>query len=107
MTLLIFPSPLQAHCELRHDSGWTVVGVQAVHPSGRLGQAFEIPEGTPHGHGARLTITAPKKVPLEQRGVLFLNDGVWFAADDFVLVDAPSGLPPLVIQRKVLMQEIV
>lgn len=115
--LLFFPTPLDAHCELRHDSGLIIGGVAAVHPSGRLGQAFMIPDGTPNGHGAKLLITAPKKVPLEQRGIVYLNDGQllypWsdgqtaaFAADDFALADAPSGLPKLAIEGKFLVQAV-
>ena len=116
-SLIIFPTPLDAHCELRHDSGFTVVGVPALHPTGRPGQAFAIPDGTPNGHGARIVITAPKKVSLDQRGIVYLNmpgfaypwtpgQTAAFAADDFVLQASHTTLPPLVVQGQFLAQDV-
>lgn len=115
--LFIFPTPLDAHCELRHDSGLVVGGISATHPSGRLGQSFDIPVGVPNGNGAALLISAPDKTPIVQRGIVYLNDGhlpyPWlqgqkaaFAADDFTLVDSNVALPRLVPNGEFLVQEI-
>lgn len=116
--LIIFPTPLDATCTLTHDDdGITRRGFPVVHPSGRKGQGFELPSDLPNGHGARLLITAPKKVPLDQRGTVYVNDGViafpWtpgqmaaFVADDFLLADAASALPRLVRNGLFLAQEI-
>lgn len=118
-TLIIFPTPLDAVCVLQHDTGgWTLTGVPALHPSGRPGQAFAIPEGTPNRNGARLTISHPTyKDTVDQRAVVLLNDGTipWpfgpeqsaaFAADDFILQKTNTSLPRLVVQGKVIMQDV-
>lgn len=104
MKLIIFPTPLDAQCVLTHDSGWAIAGVPDTHPTGRPGQSFTIPPNTPNGWGARLTMGAAGKVGLNQKGILWLNDGMiypWtpgqeaaFAADDFTLADLPA---PIVI----------
>lgn len=125
--LLIFPTPLDAYCELQHDTGVVVSGVPAVHPSGRRGQAFDLPETIldddgenvpfPNGHGARLRINAPNHVLLDQRGIVYVNDGQlpypWldgqtaaFAADDFMLEDAPTTLPSLVVSGQFLARQV-
>ena len=115
--MIIFPTPLDAYCELRHDAGFTAIGTPATHPSGRKGQAFTIPDSTPNGYGSRIIITAPTKVALDQRGIVYLNDGAlsypWtpgqtaaFAADDFVLQTSHTNLPPLVVQGQFLAQEV-
>jgi hypothetical protein len=100
--LLIFPTPLDAECVLVHDSGFLVHGKPDSHPSGRPGQSFRIPEGTPDGQGCLLLVTAPKKVPIQQRGILYLASEPFIAADDFYLMDEkvcppcpePPPLPP-------------
>lgn len=116
--LIIFPTPLDAKCELRHDDlgGVAILGVPTIHPTGRRGQAFTLPDTLPNGHGARILISAPKKVTLDQRGTVYLNDGLafpWtpgqtaaFVADDFLLAEAPGSLPPLRTMGQFLMQEI-
>lgn len=105
--LIIFPEPLTATTTLRHDMGWTVMGVSAVHPSGRPGQSFAIPPGTINSYGAQITLTAPGYQSVTQRGILYLNDGhlehPWtpgqtasFDVDDFRLVQvAASGTDPV------------
>lgn len=117
MQLIIFPTPIDARCELFHDTaGWSLVGAPAVHPTGRIGQGFDIPDGTSQGHGAKLIVTAPHKVPIVQRGILFLNihgfaypwtpgQTAAFTADDFTLSDANVTLPRLVPQGQFLVQE--
>lgn len=119
--LIIFPTPLDAHCELTHDDlggDARIVGVRVVHPSGRPGQAFDIPANTPNAHGARMVITAPGKVTKDDRGRVFLNDGTlpypWtsgqtaaWEGDDFLLADAPAKtLPRLVVNGQFLAQAI-
>jgi len=93
--LVIFPTPLSALCEVTHDAGWSVVGVDATDDMGRAGQAFTIPAGTPSGHGARLTLTADGMVPIEQRGLLVHEDNRWlFYADDFHMQPLPEAPEP-------------
>lgn len=104
---LLFPSPVDAHCELHHDQGWTALGIPYTHPDGRRGQSFAIPEGTPTGWGARRIVSAPKKVTVDERGKLLQVDGEWlFMSDDVVLQDAPSGLPRLVVSGQFLAQDV-
>lgn len=132
--LIIFPNPLDAHCELTHDDlggDARMIAVSVVHPSGRLGQAFTlpttlplkpgqmIPDPLPNCHGARLRITAPGKVPVDDRGRVFLNDGAlpypWtpgqsaaWEGDDFLLADLATSqpLPRLVRNGLFLAQEV-
>lgn len=96
-SLIIFPTPLDAVCVLQHDTGgWTRTGTPALHPTGRPGQAFAIPDGTPNVNGAGLTVSAKGYHTLQQRGIVYLKDGSisypWtpdqtaaFSADDFHL----------------------
>ena len=103
----IFPTPPDAICELRHDTGgWTITAVPATHSSGRPGQKFVIPEATPNANGAQLQITAPKKVPLLLRGTLMLTTEVYLKVDDFHLADATVTLPRLVLDGHTLKQDI-
>lgn len=86
--LFIFPEPLNSTCSLILDNGVSYVGIRDVHPSGRPAVSFTLPEGTPNGNGCLLNISAPTKVTLEQRGILFLSDSDGTAdivADDFHL----------------------
>lgn len=100
--LIIFNSQ-GAQAELRHDSGLIAPGVPAVHPSGRQGIGFDIPDGTPNGHGFQLVLTVSGKT-LVQRGILYLReshfpypwtDGQTAAAamDDFTVPSASGSLP--------------
>lgn len=73
--LLIVPPQPDALCQLQHDDGLVVVGVPAPHPSGVPGQAFDIPDGIPNGHGMWIRIAAPGQPSIAQHGRLFLNDG--------------------------------
>lgn len=100
--LIIYPTPLNALCQLQHDSGYSIDGVADSDANGRQCQSFEVKEGTPNGWGARLVITSPKKVSLMQRGVLFYRDDIkhWVLyADDFILQDEkvcpPCPEPPI------------
>ena len=114
--LIIFPTPDNAYCELRHDAdGIPVVAVPTAHPTGRPGQGFVLPDYLPNGNGATLTISAPHHTTLIQRGIVWLNDGIlypWtpeqtaaFAADDFHLPAQSAGLPRLVLNGQFLAQE--
>ena len=107
--LIIFPTPLDARCEMRHDiTGVVIIGKPDTHHTGRKGQSFEFSSDTPNENGCRLIITAKGKVALFQRGILYLNDGIlqypWdvdqtaaFSADDFVLEDEKvcPEIPPI------------
>ncbi len=96
--LIIFTTPLDAHCELRLDNGTALQGHPATHSTGRPGQGFTIPDGSPDGNGCQLTITAPKKVSLLQRGILMLDEvDSFILMDDFHLADekvCPEIPPP-------------
>jgi len=96
--LIIFTAPPNASAILMHDSGLKLVGHPTVHPTGRIGIGFDIPNTTPNGHGASLFIGMKGKISIEQRGILWLNDGLilfpWttdqtavFNTDDFILQD--------------------
>ncbi len=110
--LVIFPNPVDAHCELSHDTGgWTVIATPTTHSSGTPAQVFTIPDGTTNGHGAWLRVTYTGKNPVSQHGFLFLNDGVlpwpWpadqtaaWSADVFVLSPASGPLPLEALQLK-------
>lgn len=93
-TLIIFPEGTP-HCEYQHDAypGTIFPGRPVVHPSGRPGIGFDIPDGTPARFGSTITIAWPE-VTNTQRGITRLNDGTivhdWtpgqqaaFEADDF------------------------
>lgn len=93
MDLFVFPTPANAKCTLTHDTGQVFQSVAKNHPSGRAGQAFEIPDTVPDGNGGTLDIVAEGYVPIKQRGVLFTNLSIMkplamWAADDFHL---PTG----------------
>lgn len=116
-TLIIFPTPIDADCTLQPDNGPVIRGVPAVHPTGRQGQGFTIPDGTNQANGAQLTISSPGKVGLIQRGILFLNNPSFqypwtpgqtaaLSADDFHLVTANLNLPRLVSSGEFLVQDI-
>lgn len=100
--LLIFPTPLDARCELiPDDTGKPIVGQPDTHVSGRPGQSFPMPDAVVHRHGGQLLITGPKKVQVLQRGLLYREGESWlFMADDFHLTDekvcppCPEPAPP-------------
>ncbi len=109
MKMFVFPTPLDAHAVLTHDTGgWTLTGVPDVHPTGRQGQSFTIPDATPDGNGAHLTITAPKKVPYQLRGILYLNlpTGPGLLVDDYPMTDAAVTLPRLQVNGQFLAQDV-
>lgn len=103
----VFPDPADASCVLTHDTGgWTLTAAPDTHPTGRPGQSFTIPAGTPQGNGARLTITAPKMMPYDLRGILTVAPLCSFSVDDFKLTKATTTLPRLVLNGDVLKQDI-
>lgn len=103
----VFPDPLDATCVLAHDTGgWSLTAAPDTHPTGRLGQSFTIPLGTPQDNGARLTISAPKKVPIDLRGVLHVAPLSTLSVDDFHLADATVTLPRLVLDGHTLKQDV-
>lgn len=85
----VFPPPDATTATLAHDTaGWTADSYPATHPTGRDGWAFDIPDGTPNGHGAKLTFLKDGKEILALRGVLYLTNptGVGLEIDDFTAV---------------------
>lgn len=105
--LMIFPTPSNAACVLKTDHGDVITGHPAIHPTGRPGVGFDIPDGHPNGWGARLTITAEWFVPLDLRGVLMLTGPLAsFFADDFTLQKAGTRLPRLIVQGTSFVQDV-
>lgn len=87
--LFWFPTPLDSHCEFIHDSDAVVrVGKSDTHPTGRLGQSFDV-SGLPNRHGGRLTTSHPSHSDVVLRGVLdltyFSNDLAALLVDDVAL----------------------
>lgn len=94
MNLIIFLTPLDARCEVAHDTGgWAMTGTPTLDPSGRPGQGYTIPEHTQNGHGFTLNGQAAGYHDLHQRGILRRrDDGTWaLEMDDFHLVKKPGG----------------
>jgi hypothetical protein len=67
----IFPKDLTKPCALHHDiAGWTLTSHAGTHPSnGAAAQVFDLPDDTPEGNGASLTI--PGQTPYH--GVLYVR----------------------------------
>lgn len=106
--LIIFVGPVTAMASCALDNGTLIIGHPVVHPSGRRGIGFTIPDGSPNGNGARIVLSSIGKVSINQRGILWLNDGTvefpWtpnqtaaFETDDFYLQDVyvPPPIPPI------------
>lgn len=99
MRLVIYPNPIDAHCEFHHDSGITVIGTPVVDSNGRPGQTFELPDNTPSGWGARITISKPAYFDYSIRGIAYTFDDHWiFLADDFSLTKVPD---PVIVEKPV------
>src|SRR3990167_5263696 len=91
---VIFPDPLTNGYTLRHDTaGWLLTGVPTVHPSGRPGIGFTIPDGTPDEHGIELIGSGPGYYDFRQRGILrLLADGTARTdMDDFRMIKKAGG----------------
>ena len=69
-----FPDDKHATLTLSHDiAGWTISSHPATHPSnGAACQQFDLPDDTPDGNGATLTIPG-KKGATSYHGVLYLH----------------------------------
>lgn len=90
----IYPDPLDATCQLHHDSGFVGYGVQNNAPDGRPGQLIDIPDSVPSEHGAELIVTKSGFIDLRVRGFLVLKDGVArLQVDDYNLVPADNTDP--------------
>lgn len=96
MKMFVFPTPESAKCTLRHDKGWAATGIADIHPTGRAGQSFTIPEDTPNGWGAELYILAEKMNPIRLRGILTFgqDDLAYLLCDDFQLFPEKECPPP-------------
>lgn len=105
----VFPTPPDARCELRlDDTGKTLIAAPAIHPSGRSGQAFIVPEDTPDGHGAGWTTTAPKKATVYLHGVLWLKrPSCSLDVDTVELPTVPMiNMPRLATQGKFITRNV-
>lgn len=99
--LYIFPKPIETVCSLSHDiAGWNVMSHAGAHPSnGAACQVFDLPDGTPDGNGATLTIPG-KKTPQVYHGVLYLHmpTGAALLIDIFppeTICPEPAPIPPI------------
>lgn len=91
----VFTNPPNAVCQLIHDTGWSGVSIPAMHPSGRQGQVFDIPDTVPNANGANLVISAEGKMSLSLRGLLtYMDEFAYMQCDDFSLLDIPQTIPP-------------
>lgn len=87
--LFIFTKPSLVNSKLTLDNGTSIDGMPDVHPSGREGYSFVIPNDAPNGNGSQLVIEAEGKVPIHQRGILWLSgNSASFNVDDFYLEDS-------------------
>ncbi len=117
--LIIFTTPQNAQGVLQLDNGISLNSHPAIHESGRPGIGFSIPNGSPNGNGARLTLSAPEFITIQQRAILWLrtNDGYYpwigsqqaaFAIDDFTLPVKTNPIPiPIPIPNLVHLEPIV
>lgn len=96
MKYFIFPTPPDAHCELAHDSGWTVVARPDKHPdNGADCQSFDIPANTPDSNGTWLAITGSGVQVPRQHGVLVNKKTRWMLETDiFGAVPDPNAYRP-------------
>lgn len=90
---IIFPTPLDATATMIADNGTVMLGVPDVHPSGRPGISFEVPDDHPDWNGARTIVAAPGYQTHDERGILFRRpDLTWgFDKDDYRLVQVSGG----------------
>jgi hypothetical protein len=104
--LIIFPNPLNSEGILELGNGVKLNSHPATHETGRKGIGFTIPDNSPNGNGAGLTLFANGRITITQRAVLWLrtNDNYYpwmgnqqaaFAIDDFTLPLAPVAPPVL------------
>lgn len=81
----VFPTPLDAKVELRHDNGIVLVAQPDTHPSGRLGQSFDLTD-LPNGNGCQITYSHSGYFDTVQRGTLYVTGSTLFDVDDVHLV---------------------
>ena len=87
--LMIYPTPLDAHCELDHDYGVNIQGLPDTDSNGRAGQSFNVPGGIPDRNGCTLTLSADGYNTLRVRALLvFEGESCFLYADDFTLTEA-------------------
>jgi hypothetical protein len=95
---VIYPTPLESHVTLKPDAGGAITGIPYTDSSGRFAQLCTVPDGTPSGHGAELTIEAPGYLSQRVRGFLVLDKELArLQVDDFTLTaepEAPAPAPP-------------
>jgi len=102
----IFPHDLTAPCTLHHDiAGWMLTSHAGFHPNnGAQAQVFDLPDDTPEGNGATLTIPGKTGVT-SYHGVLYvrlLPTGPGLVVDVYPPVSGGASLPRLVPQGQFL-----
>jgi hypothetical protein len=91
----IYPDPLDAHCTLRTDDGFTGNGVGNTDANGRPGQIINVIDGHPSGHGAEITLTHPSYETLSMRGFLVIEEDVArLQVDDYRMTLTPTTPTP-------------
>lgn len=70
MKLFFFPTPAEAETTLYSDTGLVVSGISNVHPSGRVGKSFELPDSMMDSWGARIVLKAAGFFDTEWKGIL-------------------------------------
>ena len=101
--LFWFPTPLDAKCEFRHDADGVVrIGKPDVHPTGRPGISWDLPDSLPNKNGARIITSHDEYYDLVMRGVVdmtfnevtFNTPGLaGIAIDDVTLQKKPAPCP--------------
>lgn len=104
VNLYWFPDPNSFLCQMRVDiTGAVIIAVPATHPTGRVGQVFNLPDDTPFGHtGADLDMSLAGYEPMHFRGILNLaEDGLaYINIDDVhgikkvICPEVPVPIPP-------------
>lgn len=109
IALYVFPTPIDTICTLAHDiAGWTLTSHPGTHPAnGAKAQVFDLPDGTPDGNGATLTIPG-QKGSTAYHGVLYLHlpTGAGLVIDVFPPVASGASLPRLIVQGQFLAQDL-
>lgn len=104
----IFPKDLTKPCTLHHDiAGWTLTSHAGTHPAnGAAAQVFDLPDDTPEGNGATLTIPG-KKGATGYHGVLYVHllpTGPGLVVDVYPAVSNGESLPQLIVSGQFLAQ---
>ena len=72
MKLSLFSNPQADSGTLTHDQGWSTSGYKDTY-KGRPCTSFDIPDGTPFGHGCNIILHKSSKVVINIKGILYLR----------------------------------